>query len=1124
MKKNEEIEWKSAHFLKSACLALCLAGLGGPAVYADVSYAESTLLTVQMNERSVKDVFDYIEENSEFIFVYHGANIDLNRMVSVDVKNRTVENILHQMFDGTNVEFIINNRQIIVRKKAVSGNPVVLPVGQQDKKISVSGTVKDAAGEPLIGVNVIVKGTTIGNVTDIDGHFTLSDIAPNAILQISYIGYQTVEVPAKANVSVVLKEDSEQLDEVVVTALGIKREEKALGYAVQKVSGESLNAVKSVNVATNLTGKIAGLNVQNSTEFNESPSLSLRGETPLLVVDGVPYRNMSLSDIAPDDIESVDVLKGATASALYGARGGSGAIMVTTKRGAEEGLQIEVNSSTMFNAGYLKLPEVQTSYSTGQAGKYLAGSYVWGDKMDIGREALQWNPYTYEWEMRPLVSVGKDNLKNFQELSFVTNNNVSVTQKGKLGSFRTSLTHVYNKGQWPNEKLNKLTYTASGTMNVGKFTADAGITYNKRFYPNMGGTGYGGSGYLYNLLIWSGADFDIRDYKNYWIPGKEGELSNWMDRSWYENPYMIANEVTTANDYNLVNAYVNASYEILPWLKATLRSGADYYGSKTEWKTPIGSAAGWGSKKGYYGIREESGFSINNDLLLMAEKQFGDFSVDGFIGGSIYYYNTNSLTGETKNGIILPEYYSLQASVEPATASKSFSQKQVNSIYGKVAASWKSTVFVEVTGRNDWSSTLPEETRSYFYPSVAGSLVLSEFIPMPSWASFWKVRASWTKTKQDAGVYDINKVYSITTNVWNDLTAAYNPRSMRSALLKPSESRTYEIGTAFSFLQNRLRVDYAYYNKENYNNTRSASLSPTTGYTSTLINYGETQVRKGHEITVSGDIIKRDDLMWTATFNWARDRYYYGDIDPVYSTQKPWVAKGERWDWISAYDYQRDKDGNIIHNSEGLPLINPYESLQGYTSPDWIWGLSTTLKWKNFTFDIAVDGRVGGLAHSQTEQALWNSGAHIDSDNQYRYDEVVNGKLTYIGEGVKLVSGSAEWDSYGNVLSDDRVFAPNDIVVSYESYMTNMNPYIGTIRTQNLLDQTFIKLRNVAINYSLPKNICEKIKMQGVTVGIVGQNLLMWTKEFRFADPDKGSDNINTPSTRLIGFNVKLDI
>lgn len=997
-------------------------------------------------------------------------------------------------------------------------------VFQQTQKV-LTGVVTDATGLPVIGANIVEKGTKNGSVTDIDGKYSIR-VTPGATLVVSYIGYHTqeIKVGAGSTLNIVLEEDSELLGEVVVTALGIKREEKALGYAVQKVSGDEINAVKSVNVATSLTGKISGLNVQNSTEFNEAPTLTLRGETPLLVVDGVPYQNLSLSDIASDDIESIDVLKGATASALYGSRGGNGAIMITTKKGSGEGLQVQVNSSTMFNAGYLRLPEVQTSYSTGQAGKYLAGSYVWGDKMDIGREALQYNPYTYEWEMRPLVSEGKDNLKNFQELSFVTNNNVSVTQKGKLGSFRTSLTHVYNKGQWPNEKLNKITYTASGTMNVGKFSADAGITYNKRFYPNMGGTGYGGSGYLYNLLIWSGADFDIRDYKDYWIKGQEGQLSNWMDRSWYENPYMIANEITTSNDYNLVNGYINLSYQVTPWLKAALRSGADFYSSKTEWKTPIGSTAGWGSKKGYYGMRNSTGFSTNNDFILMADKQWGDFSVDGFLGGSIYYYNTSSLTGETKNGIILPNFYSLAASVEPASASKSVTGKQVNSIYGKAAASWRSTVFVEVTGRNDWSSTLPEETRSYFYPSVAGSIVLSEFVPMPSWASFWKVRGSWTKTKNDTGVYDINRVYSVSTNVWNDMTAAYNPRTIRSATLKPSESRTYEIGMAFSFLQNRLRVDYAYYNKENYNNIRSVSLSPTTGYTSALVNYGETQVRKGHEITVSGDIIKQDDMMWTATFNWSRDRYYYGDIDPVYSTQKPWVAKGERWDWISAYDYQRDSEGNIIHNSEGLPLINPYESIQGYTSPDWIWGLSTTFKWKGFTVDIAVDGRVGGLAHAQTEQALWNSGAHIDSDNQYRYEEVVNGNITFVGDGVKLVSGSAEWDSYGNVLYDDRVFAPNDIPVSYESYMTTMNPYIGTIRTQNLLDQTFIKLRSVAISYALPSQVCQKLKLKGLTVGIIGQNLLMWTKEFRFSDPDKGSDTINTPSTRLVGFNIKLDI
>lgn len=1093
---------------------LCVTALSTCSVFA---YAQQQEVKLTGSNLPLKSVFQQIEKQTDLSIDYRSQDVDDSRIVKQMPKATTVQQVMNQLLAGTDCVVTFSNGHIIIKKQ-------VSNTTDQQSKL-VKGTIVDATGMPVIGANVMVKGTTNGTITDMDGNFSL-DVPVGATLVVSYVGYsnQEIKVGNQTSLSITMKEDSEMLGEVVVTALGIKREEKALGYAVQKVSGETLNTVKTVDVATSLTGKIAGLNVQNSTEFNQAPSLSLRGEEPLLVVDGVPYANMSLRDIAPDDIESIDVLKGATASALYGARGGSGAVMVTTKKGGQEGLQVQINSSTMFNAGYLILPEVQTSYSTGQAGKYLAGSYVWGDKMDIGREALQYNPYTYEWEMQPLVSKGKDNLKNFQELSFVTNNNVSVTQKGKLGSFRTSLTHVYNKGQWPNEKLNKLTYTASGTMNVDKFKADAGITYNKRFYPNMGGTGYGGSGYLYNLLIWSGADFDIRDYKNYWIPGKEGELSNWMDRTWYENPYMIANEITSSNDYNLVNAYINASYDILPWLKATLRSGADYYGSKSEYKTPIGSTAGWGSKKGYYSIEEKSGFSINNDLLLMAEKKLGDFNVDGFIGGSIYYWNSNSLSGSTKNGIILPSYYSLNASVEPATASKSFSQKQVNSIYGKAAVSWKSIVFAEVTGRNDWSSTLPESTRSYFYPSVSGSVVLSEFIPMPSWSSFWKVRGSWTKTKYDVDVYDINKVYSISTNVWNDMTAAYNPRSIRSSDLLPSTSRSFEIGTALHFFQNRLRVDYAYYNKENYNNTTWATLSPTSGYTSSLINYGETQVRKGHEITVTGDIIKNKELTWTASFNWSRDRYYYGDIDPVYSTQKPWVVKGERCDWIAAYDYQRDAEGNIIHNSEGLPLINPYESIQGYTSPDWIWGLSTTLKWRNFTVDIAVDGRVGGLMFSQTDQALWNSGAHIDSDNQYRYEEVVNGNLTYIGEGVKLVSGSAEWDSYGNVISDDRVFAPNDIKVSYETYMGRMNPYIGTIRTQNLLDPTFIKLRNLAFNYTLPQEWCKKICLQGLTVGVVGQNLLMWTKEFRFADPDRGEDSINTPSTRLIGFNVKFDI
>lgn len=763
----------------------------------------------------------------------------------------------------------------------------------QQSKIKITGTVVDQAGIPIIGANITIKNQTgTGTITDIDGRFTL-EVPANSTLSISYIGYknQEIRITSSKPLTIKLQDDAEVLDEVVVTALGIKREEKALGYAVQKVSGDQLTTIKSVDVTSGLNGKIAGLKVENSTEFNEAPNLKLRGENPLIVIDGVPYKNMSLRDIASDDIESIDVLKGATASALYGARGGSGAVMITTKRGKEEGLQVTVNSSTMFNAGYLKLPEVQTSYSSGKNGIYNDNSsYVWGAKLDIGNEAMQYNPYTQEREMTELTSRGKNNLKNFQELSFITNNNVSVTQKGKYGSIRTSLTHVYNKGQWPNEKLNKITYTVSGDMKYKKFSSEAGITYNKRFYPNMGGSAYHGTGYIYNLLVWSGSEYDIRDYKNYWKI--KDEQSNWWDRGgWYDNPYYIANELTSSDNYDVVNAFVNASYDITSWLKLSLRSGADMYTEKSETKAPVGSVTGKGEKKGYYSVYQKRGFSTNNDIMLTAEHKFGDISVDGFVGGNIYYYQNDNLSSNTAGGLIIPGYYSLKASVDPAETSKTYNSKQTNSIYGKIGLAYKSAVFVEATGRNDWSSTLPEETRSYFYPAVSGSVVLSEFIKMPKVIDFWKIRGSWTTTKHDMDVYAINDVYSISTDVWDNMSAAYSPTTIRNSLLSPSQTRSYELGTAIHLFGNRLRLDYTYYNTLKFNNTRNAGLSSVSGYSNTQVNMDEEQVRKGMELSISGDIIKNRELTWSAMFNWSRDRYYYHKIDPVYSTQKPWVAR-----------------------------------------------------------------------------------------------------------------------------------------------------------------------------------------------------------------------------------------
>lgn len=1079
------------------------------------SYSQATLLNVDVNNKTVQEVLDEIEKQSEFHFFYNNKQVNTSRIVSVKSKQKNVFNVLDQLFAGTNISYKVMDKSIILSRKEMLSGAIVQQAIQK-----ISGKIVDIHGEPIVGANVVEKGSTNGTTTDPDGNFVLT-LPAKSTLVISYIGYITKEFPIgnKTLFNIRLEEDMQNLAEVVVTALGIKREEKALGYAVQKVSGDKLTTVKPVDIATSLTGKVAGLNVTNSTEFNTAPTIKLRGETPLLVVDGVPYSNISLRDIAADDIESIDVLKGATASALYGARGGSGAIMVTTKKGGKEGLNIQVNSSTMFNAGYLVLPEVQHSYSTGQGGKYTAADFVWGDKMDIGRTAVQYDPFTHEWKEMPLVSKGRNNFKNFLENSFITNNNVSISQRGEYGSFRTSLSHVYNKGQYPNQKLNKITYSVGGDMKFGKLSFEGGAIYNKRFYPNGEGAGYGGGGYIYNLLVWTGTDYDVRDYKNYWI--KKDEEQNWMNEEWYDNPYFLANEVTSSNDYDKINGYLSGKYEIFPWMNLSIRTGIDAYADRTEKRNPISARGGW-NKKGYFSTSKSTGFSVNSDFLLSANHTFGDFQVDGFVGGTIYYYFDDNISSNTQNGLSIPGYYSLKASVDPISSSSTYKQKQLNSIYGKASASWKNTVFVDVTGRNDWSSTLSSETRSYFYPSVSGSIVLSQLFETPSWLNFWKIRGSWTVTKSDLGIYDTNQAYSISTNVWNGLNTAKYPTSIRSATLEPTAARSYEIGTAFNVWNNRLRFDIAYYNKLKYNLTREATISGASGFTKTLINYDEEQVRRGVEVTATASLIQNKDWNWDMTINWARDRYFYAQVDPVYSTQKPWVAAGKRWDWYGIYDWERDPQGNIIHEN-GYPVQSKYQSVMGNEYPDWIWGISTTLRYKNWALGIAVDGRVGGMAYSRTEQSMWNTGVHPDSDNQWRYDEVVNGNKSFIGQGVKVVSGSVEYDTSGKILSDTRVFAPNDTPVSYESYIKTYNPWSGGKVYQNVHDCTFLKLRELSLTYSMPKSVCQKIRLNGATVSLVGQNLFIWTKEFKYADPDVDSDDLNSPSIRYIGFNVKID-
>lgn len=1090
--------------------------------YASDSYSQSATLTLNVNNKTVQEVLDEIEKQSEFHFFYNNKQVNTNRVVSIKSNKKNVFNVLEQLFNGTDISYKVLEKSIILSPKEVLGEAIV----QQSIK-NIFGTITDTKGEPIIGANVLEKGSTNGTITDLDGKFQLS-VPNNTSLVISYIGYQTKEILVKNNTvfQIQLEEDTKRLEEVVVTALGIKREEKALGYAVQKVNPDGLTTTKGVDISASLTGKVAGLTVKNSTEFNDVPSLKLRGETPLLIIDGVPYGNMSINDVASDDIESIDVLKGATASALYGARGASGAIMVTTKKGTkDEGINVEVNSNTMFYAGYLAFPEVQHSYSAGTGGHYNNNA-VWGDKLDIGRTAIMWDPYTYEMREQELVSKGKDNFKNLLQLSLVTNNNVSVSQKGKYGSFRTSMTHVYNRGQYPNQDLNKITFSVGGEMSYKNFKLEASASYNKRKSTNDSGAGYYSGSYIYDIVLWGGTEYDLRDYRNYWVAGKENEQQNWYDNSWYDNPYFKAHEYVEPSDNDILNTYFNASYEITPWLKAIARAGLDSYSKKSTQRNAMSANYAW-DKKGYFATTRKTGYSINADAMLMADKTWGKFNVNALFGGNIYYYADDYLSSKTSGGLSVPGFYSLNASVDPIKSESTYKRKQVNSLYGKLSLSWASTYFLDLTGRNDWSSTLSQESRSYFYPSVAGSIVLSQIIPLPDVWNFWKIRSSWTTSKADAGIYDNNNVYTVKTDVWDGLSTAVYPTSLIGGLVNPESSTAFEAGTAMNFFQNRLHFDFAYFRKLTKDFIISGGVSGTTGYNSIQINSKEERLRNGFEITVGGTPIQTKDFRWDILTNWAHDRYTYNKIDPEYSTKKPYVQAGERWDWLAIYDWDRDPDGNIIHNG-GIPVKQSFKTKIGNTSPDLIWGITNTLRYKDWTLDFTIDGRIGGLSFSRTHQLLWNSGAHIDSDNQYRYDEVVNGKYTYVGEGVKVVSGEVTRDADGNIITDTRVFAPNDVVVSYEAYMTKYHDAASKPSRQNVLDETFFKLRNISLTYSVPKEFCQKLRLKDAAVSITGQNLFLWAKEYKYADPDKGGDsdgyeNLNSPSQRYIGFNIKMN-
>ena len=996
---------------------------------------------------------------------------------------------------------------------------------------------------PMIGASVVLKGSTNGTITDVDGNFSISVPKPGSVLVISYVGMATQEITVNSSkpIKVVLNPDSEVLADVVVTALGIKRSEKALGYSVQKVSGESLQKVPGVDVASSLTGKVAGLLVKNSSDFATVPDLSIRGEQPLLVIDGVAYANKTLTDIAAEDIESMSVLKGATASALYGYRGASGAILITTKNGSSnaEGINVDISTNTMFHAGYLAIPEKQNVYGRGNNNVYdINATNSWGAAMD-GTIRTQWDPIAKEFRDYEYLPIGKDNFKNFLEQGYITNNNVNISYKGKVASLRSSFNWTENKGQYPNQVLDKFSYTFGGDINLDKFKLSSNLSYSKRYSPNMGSNGYTSYDPMYSLLLNSASDYNILDYKNnYWL--KEGEVQNWTYTDLVNNPYFDAYEKTNEISRDIFNADFTASYEVTKWLKATVRSGLDFFTDRGELRVAKGSYLQTGNTgvpgnqytwngllTGAYVTGQTQGWSINTDFLLTGEKEIEKFNIEYLAGGTIFYKEDKTMYGSTQGGISVPGFYSLKASVNPATVEQSTYGQQVNSIYARLALSWNRLIFVEATGRNDWSSTLPKSTRSYFYPSISSSFVVSELLPESTkeWMDLLKVRGSWTMSKTPPAIYATNMDFTVNAPTWGSANGATAPSSLYPEDVKPESSSTYEIGLQGIFLGNRLSFDVAYYNKRMYDFLMNAPLSAASGYTGNFINTDEEITRRGWEITLGGTPIKTRDWQWDLNFNWSKYARYYTQLDPVYSSKKPWVKVGERVDALVSKDFVRDPEGNLVF-SNGRLQYSAYDSNFGWTDPDWLWGLNTTLRYKNFSLFISMDGVVGGLMNTRTESYMWQTGIHPDSVTPERALDVANpGSANFIGQGVKVISGEVTYDVDGNILTDTRVFAPNDVPTTYKQYIIdlhNSSAWGGAGSPADTYSKTFFKIRELSLTYDVPTSFANKMKMKSASIGFVAQNLLLWAKDFKYSDPDGGVEDLADPSSRYLGFNLKV--
>ncbi|UII20609.1 SusC/RagA family TonB-linked outer membrane protein [Fulvivirga ligni] len=1021
----------------------------------------------------------------------------------------------------------------------------------------VEGKVTDASGEGLPGVNVIVKGTNLGTVTAAGGSFSLQ-VPAEATLIFSFIGYaqQEVQIAGRSTINITMEEEKISLDEVVVTAIGIKQQKKKLGYATQEVNTEVINEASTLNLGNALTGRVAGLTVNNPTGIFQSPSFSLRGKTPLIVLDGVPVET-NLYDISPEDIESINVLKGGAASALYGSRGKNGAILITRKNATKPGLVVNFSTSDMFTAGFTVFPETQTEYGNGSNGQYefwdgadggiSDGDMIWGPKFEPGVKVPQWNSpirdkqtgEVIEWygnvagtiyddksryERVPTDWVRHDNLKDFLQTGIVTKNDFSIGFQGDKSRFYFSGNYAYQKGQVPNTSMQTggLTFNSSYDLS-SKVQLDATLSYNKVYSPNYPRYGYGPKNHMYTILVWMGDDVDGNDLKNHmYVPGFEGYRQANYNYAWYNNVYFAAYELEQEYNKNTLDGKLKLKYQITPDFYLQGRVSAREQRSFEDIQTPKSYLNYGDSRNGDYKNWNKNQLNFDTDVLASYTK---DLSTNvGFTinAGASNFYRKYQEEYSSTDGLIVPEIYNLSNSQGNIMGSNLLREKSIRSVYGTVELDFLNSIFLNFSARNDWSSTLPTSTNSYFYPSASLSAVLSELMSFPQAMDYFKVYGSWSQVSSDLDPYSIFSTYNQGVTYGSTPSVQY-PSGLVNASIMPEKSTTSEVGFSTSLLERKVSIEGTYYRILDENQIIDLSISNASGFSTRKVN-GNEYTTNGFEAMIHYMPINTSDFSWNVGLNWTRS---VKKITDIYGDNEKFgnLKEGERADSYYGTVWQKSADGQVIIDANtGLPTRDAYQQNLGHLDPSWRLGLQNVFKVKDFTINVDVDGAWGGIINSLTIEKMWWGGKHPNS-TKYRDEEYAAGQPVYVPEGVNITEGELTRDVNGDVISDTRKYSQNTTAVSWQTW-SQVYPYRAKVTEDeneffaNTFDRSYFKLRRVSVSYDL-MNIIQSSKLQHLNLSVYGYNLAIW-KKMPYLDPDYGNDNdLQDPSARYVGVTLQ---